>query len=205
MSIAQEETEIEGLKKMKNSNFEQLQKISEECQSFSSKEKNDYPRLIKAQEAFNDSKTKLQETVCKLKSRPHLKPLIVGIESVEKIMEKLRQTPEDHCPHQVSCQRVLSEYHGVVGNLLSYNQDIELALNVTLGNKMFNHIVDTAAVAHQILHWMKELRLPGEVNFMAMDKLIVRDFDWPDVSYVRRMIDLVEFSEQLTPAFKVVL
>ena len=151
--ITQEETEIEELKKMKNSNLEQLQKVSEECQSFSSKEKNSFLKLIKTQEAVNDANTKVQETIGKLKSRPHLRSLIQGIESVEKVMEHLRQTPEDHCRHKVSCERVLNEYHGIVGNLLSYEAEVELALNVTLGNKVFNHITDSAAVAQQILYW----------------------------------------------------
>ena len=188
---------------MKNSNLDQLQKVNGECQSFSFKEKNSFIKLIKAQEAVNDANTKLQETIGKLKSRPHLRSLIQGIESVEKVMEHLRQTPEDRCTHKVSCQRVLNEYHGIVGNLLNYGEDVELALNVTLGNKVFNHITDSAAVAQQILYWMRELQLPGEAYILGMDKLLVRDFDWPEVSNVRRMLDLVDYPEHLEPAFKV--
>ena len=50
---------------------------------------------------------------------------------------------------------------------------------------------------------MKELRLPGETYFLAMDKLLVRDFEWPEVSSVKRMLDLVDYPEHLEPAFKV--
>ena len=173
-----------------------------ECETFSLREKSLRPQLIQAQEAVHDINQKLSDTMSALKSKPHLRPLVEGIASVEKVIAHLKSN-HHQCSHKVNCSKVIEEYHGVVGNLLSYEKQFELALNVTLGNKVFNHVTDSAVVAQQILWWMKQLNLPGEVTFMPMDKLLIKDFDFPTSKNVKPLQEMVEYPTRLDPVFKV--
>ena len=202
-SLVNEEEELEDLKKMHRSNTSKEQEVSRECQTFSQIEKSRQPQLIQAQEAINDANEKLKETLGALQSKPYLRPLLEGITSVEKVINHLRQTREEICTHKVNCQRVIEEYRGVVGNNFSYEKQFELAINVILGNKVFNHVTDSAMVAQQILWWMKKLNLPGEVNFMPIDKLLVKNFDRPTSKNVKPLQELVEYPQDLDSVFKV--
>eukprot|EP00093_Oithona_nana_P011159 11159.XXX_15021_12941_1 [CDS] Oithona nana genome sequencing. len=187
---------------MHRSNTSKEQEVSRECQTFSQIEKSRQPQLIQAQEAINDANEKLKETLGALQSKPYLRPLLEGITSVEKVINHLRQTREETCTHKVNCQRVIEEYRGVVGNNFSYEKQFELAINVILGNKVFNHVTDSAMVAQQILWWMKKLNLPGEVNFMPIDKLLVKNFDRPTSKNVKPLQELVEYPQDLDSVFK---
>ena len=193
------------LQRIHRSNTSKVQEVSRECQTFSQEDKSRQPQLIKAQEAVNDANEKLKETLGALQSKPHLRPLLEGITSVEKIINHLRSLTreEKSCTHKVDCQKVIEEYRGVVGNNFSYPKHLELALSVTLGNKVFNHVTDSAAVAQQILWWMKKLNLPGEASFMPIDKLLVKNFERPTSKNVKPLQELVEYPQELDPVFKV--
>ena len=48
---------------------------------------------------------------------------------------------------------------------------------------------------NKLLDWMNLLKLPGEANFMALDKLIVQDFTYPQSKNAKALIELVKFKK----------
>ncbi len=48
--------------------------------------------------------------------------------------------------------------------------------------RLFHHIVDTDRTGTKILQELNRLRLPGEVTFMPLNRLDVRDTLYPDTN-----------------------
>lgn len=53
-------------------------------------------------------------------------------------------------------------------------------LQVTAGNRLFHHIVESDTVGTKILKEMNRQSLPGEVTFMPLNRLQVRDMVYPN-------------------------
>ena len=153
-------------------------------------------QLIQAEQTSECSRNAARDAFQKLRSRPYLRPILNGLESIEKVIKHLKENGED--------EWVINGYHGVAGSFISCNNsDMELAVSVALGNKIFHHIVGSANVAKKLLYWMNLLKLPGEANFMALDILIVQDFTYPQSRNAKALIELVKFPDQLELAYKV--
>lgn len=45
--------------------------------------------------------------------------------------------------------------------------------------RLFHHIVESDRVGTQILKEMNKQKLPGEVTFMPLNRLTVKDIDYP--------------------------
>lgn len=50
---------------------------------------------------------------------------------------------------------------------------------MTAGNRLFHHIVESDTVGTKILKEMNRQNLPGEVTFMPLNRLQVRDITYP--------------------------
>ena len=58
-----------------------------------------------------------------------------------------------------------------------------MTLNDTLIlDRLFHHIVDTDIIGTKILTEMNRLRLPGEVTFMPLNRLDVRETKYPETN-----------------------
>lgn len=51
---------------------------------------------------------------------------------------------------------------------------------MTAGNRLFHHIVESDTVGTKILKEMNRQSLPGEVTFMPLNRLQVRDMAYPN-------------------------
>ena len=98
---------------------------------------------------------------------------------------------------------VLDGYKGVVASLVSSHPGLELAVSVALGSKLFFHIVSTAFVATKILNLKNKLGISGEFNFIPMDKIMTRQFEYPKSNHAVPLFEHVSYPQELERAFKV--
>ena len=66
--------------------------------------------------------------------------------------------------------QIADSYYGLVIENFSAEQSIYTAVEVTAGNRLFHHIVESDKVGTQILKEMNKQRLPGEVTFMPLNR-----------------------------------
>ena len=75
---------------------------------------------------------------------------------------------------------VAESYYGPVIENFDCEKQVYTAVEVTAGNRLFHHIVDSDKVGTQILKEMNRQKLPGEVTFMPLNRLNVKDINYPE-------------------------
>lgn len=66
-------------------------------------------------------------------------------------------------------------------------------MQVTAGNRLFHHIVESDTVGTKILKEMNRQSLPGEVTFMPLNRLQVRDMVYPNDNVSYKKIFILNF------------
>lgn len=197
-SLEENTKETERLRHQKNSLIDGptgVEVAKREVNSLAAEGKKISTLLIRREEDVSLSNRRMREAYSKLRSKPYLRSFLDGINSVQKVMAHLRNTQED--------QWVVNGYNGVVADHITCRPELDLAVSVSLGNKLFAHIVSSANVATKILSWMKKLSLPGETSFLPIDKLYVEHFNCPNSVSAKSMLKLVQFPDELEIVFKV--
>ena len=80
---------------------------------------------------------------------------------------------------------------------------MDLPVSIAVGKRLFFHIVNSATVATKLQKWMKTLELPGEVDYLPLDKLYVEDFNYPQSKNAAPLINHVVFPDELELAYRV--
>ncbi|KAL1376863.1 hypothetical protein pipiens_016643 [Culex pipiens pipiens] len=101
------------------------------------------------------------------------KPILNGRDSVRKVLESFLQRGGQFA-------EIARSYYGPVIENFNCDKSIYTAVEVTAGNRLFHHIVESDRVGTQILKEMNKQKLPGEVTFMPLNRLQVRIHDYPE-------------------------
>lgn len=94
------------------------------------------------------------------------KPILNGRDSVRQVLEMMRSQGG-------RMAEIAKSYHGLVIENFDCDKSIYTAVEVTAGNRMFHHIVESDRVGTEILKLMNQEKLPGEVRFKFAFSLIV--------------------------------
>lgn len=97
---------------------------------------------------------------------------------------------------------IAKAYYGPVIENFSCDKTIYTAVEVTAGNRLFHHIVESDRVGTQILKEMNKLKLPGEVTFMPLNRLQVKVQEYPDDPDSIPMISKLRYEEQYDKALR---
>lgn len=97
---------------------------------------------------------------------------------------------------------IANAYYGPVIENFSCEKAIYTAVEVTAGNRLFHHIVESDRVGTQILKEMNKLKLPGEVTFMPLNRLQVKAHDYPDNPDSIPMISKLRYEERYDKALR---
>lgn len=97
---------------------------------------------------------------------------------------------------------IAKAYYGPVIENFSCEKAIYTAVEVTAGNRLFHHIVESDRVGTQILKEMNKQKLPGEVTFMPLNRLQVKVHDYPDNPDSIPMISKLKYEEQYDKALR---
>lgn len=103
------------------------------------------------------------------------KPILNGRDSVRKVLETFINNGG-------SDAEIAKSYHGLVIENFNCDQTIYTAVEVTAGNRLFHHLIDSDKVGTMILKEMNRQKLPGEVTFMPLNRIIVKDIEYPQDS-----------------------
>ncbi|KAK7930122.1 hypothetical protein WMY93_006517 [Mugilogobius chulae] len=122
------------------------------------------------------------------------KAILNGIDSINKVLEHFRRKGIN--------QHVINGYHGIVMNNFECEPAFYTCVEVTAGTRLFYHIVDTDEVSTKILMEFNKMNLPGEVTFLPLSKLDVRDTAYPETNDAIPMISKLRYSQNFDKAFK---
>ena len=111
--------------------------------------------------ALKEEKAKAEQTLRSMAG----KPILNGRDSVRKVLQIFRDKGGQHA-------KTAAQYHGLVIENFKCEQSIYTAVEVTAGNRLFHHIVEKDTVGTQILKEMNKQKLPGEVTFMPLNRLV---------------------------------
>ncbi|ETE67700.1 Structural maintenance of chromosomes protein 3, partial [Ophiophagus hannah] len=120
--------------------------------------------------------------------------ILNGIDSINKVLEHFRRKGIN--------QHVLNGYHGIVMNNFECEPAFYTCVEVTAGNRLFYHIVDSDEVSTKILMEFNKMNLPGEVTFLPLNKLDVRDTAYPETNDAIPMISKLRYNPRFDKAFK---
>lgn len=122
------------------------------------------------------------------------KAILNGIDSIQKVLQYFRD--------QKKYPEVIDGYFGTLIENFECDKTFFTAVEVTAGNRLFHHIVDTDRTGTKILQELNRLRLPGEVTFMPLNRLDVRDTHYPDTNDAIPMIHKMSFETRYDRAIK---
>ncbi|XP_043470607.1 structural maintenance of chromosomes protein 3 [Leptopilina heterotoma] len=122
------------------------------------------------------------------------KPILNGRDSVRKVLDTFRQRPD--MAHEVS------SYYGPVIENFDCDKSVYMAVEVTAGNRLFHHIVESDKFGTKILKEMNNQRLPGEVTFMPLNRLHVKIQDYPKTSDAIPMISRLNYDPKYDKALR---
>lgn len=123
------------------------------------------------------------------------KPILNGRDSVRKVLESFSQRGGQFAD-------IARSYYGPVIENFNCDKSIYTAVEVTAGNRLFHHIVESDRVGTQILKEMNKQKLPGEVTFMPLNRLQVRIHDYPEDPDSIPMISKLKYEEQYDKALR---
>lgn len=124
-----------------------------------------------------------------------LQPILNGRDSVRKVLDSFLEAGGQKA-------EIARAYYGPVIENFSCEKAIYTAVEVTAGNRLFHHIVESDRVGTQILKEMNLLKLPGEVTFMPLNRLQVKVHDYPDNPDSIPMISKLRYEERYDKALR---
>uniref|UniRef100_A0A672SCJ8 Structural maintenance of chromosomes protein 3-like n=1 Tax=Sinocyclocheilus grahami TaxID=75366 RepID=A0A672SCJ8_SINGR len=122
------------------------------------------------------------------------KAILNGIDSINKVLEHFRR--------KGISQHLINGYHGIIMNNFECEPAFYTCVEVTAGTRLFYHIVETDEVSTKILMEFNKMNLPGEVTFLPLSKLDVRDTAYPETNDAIPMISKLRYSPNFDKAFK---
>ena len=152
-------------------------------------ERNVRKNLLDRHQLLRETCSRQREVRLKRMKDKRAMPFIIGGESMREILSLT-----DEC----------TGFHGFVGELFQSDPNLNTAISVVLGSRLYFIVVDSAALGHKLLKEMKKTQLPGEVSFLALDKLKVLPIpDAPeDNRNAKPLLDLIQFEEKFSSVFQ---
>ncbi|GLH09602.1 hypothetical protein R5R35_002746 [Gryllus longicercus] len=174
-----------------NKQFYELKKNKDQCQSTRNE-------LWRKENTLQQSLSSLKEDLAKadqsLRSMAG-KPILNGRDSVRKVLETFHERGGAHAD-------TANSYYGPVIENFSCDKQIYTAVEVTAGNRLFHHIVDSDKVGTQILKEMNRQKLPGEVTFMPLNRLHVKDQNYPETNDAIPMVTKLNYEAKYDKALR---
>ncbi|XP_015607337.1 structural maintenance of chromosomes protein 3 [Cephus cinctus] len=173
-----------------NKQYYELTKSKDQCQAT---RKEQYRQESVLQLNLSSLKEDLAKADQSLRSMAG-KPILNGRDSVRKVLDTFRERRD--MAHEVS------SYYGPVIENFDCDKSVYMAVEVTAGNRLFHHIVETDKFGTKILKEMNNQRLPGEVTFMPLNRLHVKAIDYPQTGDAIPMISRLNYDPKYDRALR---
>lgn len=116
------------------------------------------------------------------------KDVIMGLYSVAKVLDSFKQ--------QLGSDEVEGNYHGMVVDNFSASEDLNTAIEMTAGNRLFYNIIESDEFGMKILEEINEKKLPGVVNFLAINRINFKEQNYPADDDARPLIFSLQFEDK---------
>lgn len=123
------------------------------------------------------------------------KPILNGRDSVRKVLDTFRARGGE-------AEKIANAYYGPVIENFNCEKTIYTAVEVTAGNRLFHHIVESDKVGTQILKEMNRQKLPGEVTFIPLNRMFCKPQNYPNDSDAIPMVTKLKYDEKYDKAMK---
>lgn len=134
---------------------------------------------------MKEEELKLNEQRVKLENRLNKicgPSAIIGRESVRRVLKSYEERASDSEEEEIRLRPIIDGYLGVVIDCIEFDSKLNKAIEVTAKTKLFNHIVTTDRIATKIMNELNRQRMPGEFNFIAINKLKTKQTRYPDMN-----------------------
>ncbi|KAL7297145.1 structural maintenance of chromosomes protein 3 [Trichogramma pretiosum] len=173
-----------------NKQYYDLNKLKDQCQAT---RKEQYRQESILQLNLSGLKEDLAKADQSLRSMAG-KPILNGRDSVRKVLDTFRERPD--------MSKEVGSYYGPVIENFDCDKSVYMAVEVTAGNRLFHHIVETDKFGTKILKEMNNQCLPGEVTFMPLNRLHVRPIDYPKTPDAIPMISKLNYDQKYDKALR---
>ncbi|XP_046424730.1 structural maintenance of chromosomes protein 3-like [Neodiprion fabricii] len=124
------------------------------------------------------------------------KSTLNAIDSVRKVLNTFRERGDS--------EDELQSYYGLLVDTFQCGEALHTAVEVSAGNRLFYHVVESNVLASKILSEMNKQRLPGVADFMPLDRLLVRRVDYPKNSDAIALISQLNYDPKYDRAIRFV-
>ncbi|XP_050530372.1 structural maintenance of chromosomes protein 3-like isoform X2 [Daktulosphaira vitifoliae] len=176
-----------------NTNFYKFKNSKNQLQSF----KNE---LWRQQNALQHNLSSVKEELAKSDQALRNiagKAILNGRDSIKKVLDVFKQRGGAYLDDA-------SQYYGQVIENVKCDKNIQTAVEVTAGGRLFFHIVESDRISTQILKEMNHQNLPGEVTFMPLNRLTIRDMRYPQSKDAIPMVNKLKYEPHLDRAMRFV-
>uniref|UniRef100_A0A914V280 Structural maintenance of chromosomes protein 3 n=1 Tax=Plectus sambesii TaxID=2011161 RepID=A0A914V280_9BILA len=166
-------------------------KLKKEREEMNAHRQDLYRQEQTAQQNINAVNEELYQNDCRIRELSS-KPLMKGYDSVHRVLDHFRNNNDDGRHNAV-----LDGYHGCMIENFTCDNIYFQAVEVTAGNRLFYHVVATDRIATKLLKEINNQRLPGEVNFMPLNRISERERRYPENPDVRPMIQVIKYEPEM--------
>ncbi|XP_053672273.1 structural maintenance of chromosomes protein 3-like [Anopheles nili] len=186
-------------------------------------EKQIFDKLIQDEQSCKsdlaDKKKKVQDSIelreFLLKRRYHVQHALVKAEEEVSRLEICMQQQFGKATFQgwksilkalsmIESEDIRQGYYGRVLEVLQCEENIHRAVQTSAGNRLYHHIVKTDAVANDIIAMCNLHKLPGEFNFMPLNRLQPPVFRYPKDKEITPLISMLQYSNNYEPVVRTI-
>ena len=109
--------------------------------------------------------------------------------------------------HRIVHEKGMKGVYGpLIENFECVSSQFFTAVEVTAGNRLFHVVVDTDDIASEILRTMNKRKLPGEITFLPLNRLLDEHIPYPDSTTEDNypLLDKLEYRDKVYRAVKTV-
>ncbi|VDP97697.1 unnamed protein product [Trichobilharzia regenti] len=114
------------------------------------------------------------------------KGILNGLDSVRKVVEIFRDRYGPDCD-------IVQGYHGTLIELIDCPETFYTSVEVTAGSRLFYHVVQNDKLVIRMISEINKHNLPGEVNFLPINRLCVQECSYPETNDAIPMISRLNF------------
>ncbi|VDD75697.1 unnamed protein product [Mesocestoides corti] len=171
--------------------FEDSRRLRREKEETHADRQTVYREETRIAQELNNLRDELARTEHSLRSITG-KVILNGLDSVRKVIEIFRDRFGPEC-------EIVQGYYGTLIELLECPEDFYTCVEVTAGSRLFYHVVQSDKHVIKIIKEINKHNLPGEVHFLPINKLYVKESHYPEVEGAIPMISRLKFDEKFRP------
>jgi structural maintenance of chromosome 3 (chondroitin sulfate proteoglycan 6) len=122
--------------------------------------------------------------------------LFKGIDSIKSIIKQWESEPQN--------KELCKGYHGLLIDNIRCDKAFYTAVESSISNRLFYHIVENDTIAMRLLKQMNQQKLHGEVNYLPLNVLRIENDDSrrppSNISDALPLIDRVEYEKKVEKA-----